>query len=93
MTAVSQGKHGIEAGVKAGFSMRPETLDYIKPRANRPYKVYDRRNAEFAKDRMGRLKMEPRYRCRTAFEYQARRQVGKVEIDQSVIGAVPTANQ
>jgi len=32
----------IEAGGKAGlFHVDQKTLDYIKPRANRPYKVYE----------------------------------------------------
>jgi len=81
----------IEAGAKAGlFRVDSQTLNYIKPRAKRTYKVYEPdSNAEYSQvieyDVSG---MEPQ----VAFPHSPANarpvsQASQVEIDQSVIGS------
>jgi len=81
----------IEAGAKAGlFRVDNQTLDYIKPKAKRTYKVYEPdSNAEYSQvieyDVSG---MEPQ----VAFPHSPANarpvsQASQVEIDQSVIGS------
>jgi 3-isopropylmalate/(R)-2-methylmalate dehydratase large subunit len=81
----------IEAGAKAGiFPVDNKTLDYVKLRAKRPYKVYEpNKNARYAKViEYGVSKIEPQ----VAFPHKPSNtkpisKVGKVEIDQAVIGS------
>ena len=81
----------IEAGAKAGiFHVDQRTLDYVKPRAKRPYKVYQPdKNAQYAKViEYDASKIEPQ----VAFPHKPSNtrpisKVGKVQIDQVVIGS------
>jgi len=81
----------IEAGAKAGiFSVDAKTLDYVKSRAKRPYKVYEPdKNARYAKViEYDVSKIEPQ----VSFPHKPSNnkpisKVGKVEIDQVVIGS------
>ena len=81
----------IEAGGKAGiFHVDEKTLDYIKPRAKRPYKVYEQdADAEYAKViEWDVSKMEPQVSLpHLPSNTKPVSQVGKIEIDQSVIGS------
>jgi len=81
----------VEAGAKAGmFPVDQKTLDYVKPRAKRPYKVYE---ADDAAQYSGVIqydvsKIEPQ----VAFPHKPSNvrpvsKVGNVEIDQVVIGS------
>ncbi len=80
----------VEAGAKAGiFGVDGKTLEYIQPRAKRPYKVYDQANAEYAKVIEYEVSnLEPQ----VAFPHLPSNtkpisQVGEVGIDQVVIGS------
>ncbi len=81
----------IEAGAKAGiFLVDSKTLDYIKTRAKRPYKVYEPdKDAEYAKViEYDVSALEPQ----VSFPHSPANakpvsQAGKIEIDQSVIGS------
>jgi len=81
----------IEAGGKAGiFRVDDKTLDYVKPRAKRPYTVYEPdSDAQYARTiDYDASKIEPQ----VAFPHlpsntKAISQVGEVEIDQVVIGS------
>jgi 3-isopropylmalate/(R)-2-methylmalate dehydratase large subunit len=81
----------IEAGAKAGiFRVDAKTLDYVKSRAKRPYKVYQPdKNARYSKIiEYDASKVEPQ----VAFPHKPSNtrpisKVGKVEIDQVVIGS------
>jgi 3-isopropylmalate/(R)-2-methylmalate dehydratase large subunit len=81
----------IEAGAKAGiFRIDDITLDYVKPRAKRPYTVYETSYAAGLYSRIIEYdvsKIEPQ----VAFPYMPSNtkplsQVGEIEIDQVVIG-------
>jgi len=81
----------IEAGAKAGiFPVDEKTLYYVKLRAKRPYKVYQPdRNAQYSKViEYDVSKLEPQ----VAFPHKPSNtrpisKVGKIEIDQVVIGS------
>jgi 3-isopropylmalate/(R)-2-methylmalate dehydratase large subunit len=81
----------IEADAKAGiFPVDQKTLDYVKPRAKRPYKVYKPdTNAQYAKViEYDVSKIEPQ----VAFPHKPSNarpisKVSKIEIDQVVIGS------
>jgi 3-isopropylmalate/(R)-2-methylmalate dehydratase large subunit len=81
----------IEAGAKAGiFPVDAKALDYVKLRAKRPYKVYESdKNAQYAQViEYDVSKIEPQ----VAFPHKPSNarpisKVGKVEIDQVVIGS------
>ncbi len=81
----------IEAGAKAGiFPVDAKTLDYVQTRAKRPYKVYESdKNAQYSKViEYDVSKIEPQ----VAFPHKPSNakpisKVGKVEIDQAVIGS------
>jgi len=81
----------IEAGAKAGiFRVDNKTLEYVQPRARRPYKVYEPdQDAEYARTiEYDVSRLEPQ----VAFPHlpsNARpiSQVGEIEIDQVVIGS------
>jgi len=81
----------IEAGAKAGiFRVDNKTLEYVQPRAKRPYKVYEPdQDAEYATTiEYDISRLEPQ----VAFPHlpsNARpiSQVGEIEIDQVVIGS------
>jgi len=81
----------IEAGAKAGiFMVDSETLEYIQPRAKRPYKIYDSdEEAEYAQViEYDVSQLEPQ----VAFPHLPSNakpvsQVGRIEIDQAVIGS------
>jgi 3-isopropylmalate/(R)-2-methylmalate dehydratase large subunit len=81
----------IEAGGKAGiFHVDKKTIDYVKPRAQRPYKIYESdADAEYAQViEYDVTKLEPQ----VSFPHLPSNakpvsKVGKIEIDQSVIGS------
>jgi 3-isopropylmalate/(R)-2-methylmalate dehydratase large subunit len=81
----------IEAGAKASiFPVDQKTLDYVKSRAKRPYKVYRAdKDAQYAKViEYDASKIEPQ----VAFPHKPSNtrpisKVGKVQIDQVVIGS------
>lgn len=81
----------IEAGAKAGiFVVDDKTIEYVRPRANRPYKVYESdKDAEYARVIECDVSMiEPQ----VAFPHipsntQPISEVGQIEIDQVVIGS------
>ncbi len=81
----------IEAGAKAGiFSVDNKTLDYVKPRAKRPYTIYEPDDgAQYARIiEYDASKIEPQ----VAFPHLPSNtrpisQVGEIEIDQVVIGS------
>jgi len=81
----------IEAGGKAGiFAVDRKTLAYVKPRAQRPYQVYQPdKNAEYARIvEYDVSRMEPQ----VAFPHLPSNtkpisKVGKIKIDQVVIGS------
>jgi len=81
----------IEAGGKAGiFHVDQKTLDYIKPRAKRSYKVYEQdADAEYSKViEWDVTKMEPQVSLpHLPSNTKPVSQVGNIEIDQSVIGS------
>ena len=79
----------IEAGAKNGvFHVDGKTLDYVKPRAKRPYQVYEP-GGDYAKvieyDVSG---LEPQVALpHSPANARPVSQVGKIEIDQAVIGS------
>jgi len=81
----------IEAGAKAGiFGVDDKTLDYVKPRAKRPYTVYEPDDsAQYSRViEYDASKIEPQI----AFPHLPSNtkpisQVGEIEIDQVVIGS------
>jgi len=81
----------IEAGAKAGiFGVDDKTLDYVKPRAKRPYTVYEPDDsAQYSRViEYDASKLEPQI----AFPHLPSNtrpisQVGEIEIDQVVIGS------
>jgi 3-isopropylmalate/(R)-2-methylmalate dehydratase large subunit len=81
----------IEAGAKAGiFRVDNKTLDYVRPRARRPYKVYEPdRDAQYARTiEYDVSRLEPQ----VAFPHLPSNtrpisQVGQIGIDQVVIGS------
>ena len=81
----------IEAGAKAGiFKVDGKTLDYVKPRAKRPYKVYEPdSDAEYSQVvEYDVSAIEPQ----VALPYSPANtkpvsQVGDIEIDQALIGS------
>jgi 3-isopropylmalate/(R)-2-methylmalate dehydratase large subunit len=81
----------IEAGGKAGiFHVDKKTIDYVKPRAQRPYKIYESdTDAEYTQViEYDVTKLEPQ----VSFPHLPSNakpisKVGKIEIDQSVIGS------
>ncbi|MDD5189593.1 MAG: 3-isopropylmalate dehydratase large subunit [Dehalococcoidales bacterium] len=81
----------IEAGGKAGlFHVDKKTLDYVKSRANRPYKVYEQdADAQFSKIiEWDVTKMEPQVSMpHLPSNTKPVSQMGNIKIDQSVIGS------
>ncbi len=80
----------IEAGAKAGiFRIDGKTLDYIKPRAKRPYTVYEPDDAEYAKViEYDVSALEPQVALpHSPANTKPVSQVSGVEIDQAVIGS------
>ncbi len=81
----------IEAGAKAGiFRVDSKTLDYVKPRAKRPYKVYEPdSNAEYSRVIEYEVSaIEPQVALpHSPANTKPVSQVGDVEIDQVLIGS------
>jgi len=81
----------IEAGAKAGiFIVDDKTLDYVKPRAKRPYKVYEAdRDAEYARIiEYDASAIEPQVALpHSPANTKLVSQVGNIEINQAVIGS------
>ena len=81
----------IEAGAKAGiFRVDDKTLDYIKPRAKRPYTVYEPdSDAEYARViEYDVSAIEPQVALpHSPANTKPVSQVGNIEIDQAVIGS------
>jgi len=81
----------IEAGAKAGiFPVDGKTLDYVKPRARRPYTVYEPDDdAEYAQViEYDVANLEPQVSLpHSPANTRPVSQVGKIEIDQAVIGS------
>ena len=81
----------IEAGAKAGiFRVDNETLDYIKSRAKRPYDVYEPdSNAQYSKVIEYDIStIEPQVaRPHSPANVVPISQIGKIKIDQAVIGS------
>jgi len=81
----------IEAGAKAGiFGVDDKTLDYIKPRAKRPYTVYEPDNdAEYSQvTEYDVSAIEPQVALpHSPANTKPVSQVGDVEINQAVIGS------
>ncbi len=81
----------IEAGAKAGvFRVDGKTLDYIKPRAKRPYTVYEPDdNAEYAQViEYDVSAIEPQVALpHSPANAKAVSQISGIEIDQAVIGS------
>ncbi len=81
----------IEAGAKAGiFRADSKTLDYVKPRAKRPYKVYEPdKDAEYASViEYDASAIEPQVSLpHSPANAKPVSQLGKIEIDQAVIGS------
>jgi len=80
----------IEAGAKAGiFTVDVKTLDYIKPRAKRPYTVYEPDDAEYAKViEYDVSALEPQVALpHSPANTKPVSQVSGAEIDQAVIGS------
>ncbi len=81
----------IEAGAKAGiFRVDKKTLDYIKPRAKRPYTVYEPdADAEYAQViEYDASAIEPQVSLpHSPANAKPVSQIGEVEIDQAVIGS------
>ena len=81
----------IEAGAKAGiFKVDSKTLDYVKPRAKRPYKVYEPdSNAEYSRVIEYEVSaIEPQVALpHSPANTKPVSQVGDVEIDQVLIGS------
>jgi len=80
----------IEAGAKAGiFRVDGKTLDYIKPRAKRPYTVHETDDAEYARViEYDVSALEPQVALpHSPANTKPVSQVSGVEIDQAVIGS------
>ncbi|MDO8717232.1 MAG: 3-isopropylmalate dehydratase large subunit, partial [Dehalococcoidales bacterium] len=81
----------IEAGAKAGlFRVDRKTLDYVKPRAKRPYTVYEPdKDAQYARViEYDVAELEPQVSLpHSPANARPVSQVGNVTIDQSVIGS------
>ena len=81
----------IEAGAKAGlFRVDQKTLDYVKPRAKRPYTVYEPdKDADYARVmEYDVAKLEPQVSLpHSPANARPVSQVGNITIDQSVIGS------
>ncbi|MFC2044142.1 3-isopropylmalate dehydratase large subunit [Chloroflexota bacterium] len=80
----------IEAGAKAGiFIMDDKTLAYIKPRAKRPYTRYEMDDAQYARVlEYDVSSLEPQVALpNSPANTRSVSQVGKIEIDQAVIGS------
>ena len=81
----------IEAGAKAGiFRVDSKTLDYVKPRAKRPYTVYEPdADAEYARViEYDAAAIEPQVTFpHLPSNAKPINQVGDIEIDQAVIGS------
>ena len=81
----------IEAGAKAGiFPVDNKTLDYVKPRAKRPYNVYEPdKDAEYAKViEYDVSAIEPQVALpHSPANTKSVSQVKNIEIDQAVIGS------
>ena len=81
----------IEAGAKAGlFHVDRKTLDYVKPRAKRPYTVYEPdKDAQYARViEYDVAKLEPQVSLpHSPANARPISQVGNITIDQSVIGS------
>ena len=80
----------IEAGAKAGlFRVDEKTLDYIKPRAKRPYTVYEPDDDEYSQViEYDVSALEPQVALpHSPANTKPVSQVGDIEIDQAVIGS------
>ena len=81
----------IEAGAKAGlFPVDAKTIDYVKPRAKRPYKVYQPdSDAEYARVmEYDAAQIEPQVSLpHSPANAKPVSQVGNIEIDQVLIGS------
>jgi len=81
----------IEAGAKAGlFQVDSKTLDYVKPRAKRPYTVYEPdRDAEYSRViEYDASKIEPQVALpHSPANTKSVSQVENIKIDQAVIGS------
>ena len=81
----------IEAGAKAGlFRVDRKTLDYVKPRAKRPYTVYEPdKDTQYARViEYDVAKLEPQVSLpHSPANARPVSQVGNITIDQSVIGS------
>ena len=81
----------IEAGAKAGiFRVDDKTLDYVKPRAKRPYKVYEPdKDAEYANIiEYDVSRLEPQVALpHSPANTKPVSQIKNIEIDQVVIGS------
>jgi 3-isopropylmalate/(R)-2-methylmalate dehydratase large subunit len=81
----------VEAGAKAGlFNVDEKTLEYVKPRAKRPFKAYQSdKGAEYAQVfEWDASKIEPQVALpHLPSNVKPISQVGKIEIDQAVIGS------
>ncbi len=80
----------IEAGAKAGiFRVDGKTLDYVKPRAKRPYTTYEPDDAEYAKViEYDVSAIEPQVALpHSPANAKPVSQVSGIEIDQAVIGS------
>ena len=80
----------IEAGAKAGlFRVDDTTLDYIKPRAKRPYTVYEPDDDEYSQIMECDVSsLEPQVALpHSPANTRPVSQVGNIEIDQAVIGS------
>ena len=80
----------VEAGAKAGiFRVDSKTLDYIKPRAKRPYTVYESDDADYSQViEYDVSSLEPQVALPPSpANTKPVSQVGNIEIDQAVIGS------
>jgi len=80
----------IEAGAKAGiFRVDSKTLDYVKPRAKRPYTVYEPDDAEYARViEYDASAIEPQVALpHSPANTKPLSQLSGIEIDQAVIGS------
>ena len=80
----------VEAGAKAGiFRVDSKTLDYIKPRAKRPYTVYELDDADYSQIiEYAVSSLEPQVALpHSPANTKPVSQVGNIEIDQAVIGS------
>ena len=80
----------VEAGAKAGiFRVDSETLDYIRPRAKRPYTVYESDDVDYSQViEYDVSSLEPQVALPPSpANTKPVSQVGNIEIDQAVIGS------